>query len=67
MFDNDVAGMKAMKKYKDLYGIPYIYFTVEKDMADCVKEHGPVSTKVLFTPVLQDAIKNSKNNKASAI
>jgi hypothetical protein len=67
MFDNDVAGMKAMKKYKDLYGIPYIYFTVEKDMADCVKEHGPVSTKVLFTPVLQDAIKNSKNCKASAI
>ena len=62
MFDNDVAGMKAMKHYKNTYGIPYIYFTVEKDMAECVKQHGVVSTKKLFIPVFKDALKRSKSN-----
>jgi len=62
MFDNDIAGMKAMKHYKELYGIPYIYFTVEKDMAECVKQHGPISTKKLFIPVFKDALKRSKDN-----
>lgn len=61
MFDNDIAGMKAMKLYKELYNIPYIYFTVEKDMAECIKQHGPVSTKKLFIPVFKDAFKRSKN------
>lgn len=57
MFDNDVAGMKAMKHYQDTYGIPYIYFTVEKDIAECVKQHGPRNTKLFLTPVLKDAIR----------
>ena len=61
MFDNDVAGMKAMKLYKELYGIPYIYFNVEKDLAECVKQHGIISTRIFFTPVFKDAIKRSKN------
>lgn len=65
MFDNDLAGMKAMKEYKELYDIPYLYFTVENDMADCVKEHGPGNTKRFFIPVLKNAIKreNNKLNK----
>lgn len=62
MFDNDVAGMKAMKKYQELYGIPYIYFNVEKDIAECVKQHGIQSTKALFTPIFKDAIRKTKNN-----
>jgi hypothetical protein len=57
MFDNDTAGMTAMKKYKDTYKIPYIYFTVENDMAECVKEHGPKNSKIFLTPVLKDAIR----------
>lgn len=65
MFDNDVAGMKAMKHYKDLYGISYIYFNVEKDIAECVKQHGVASTKVFLTPILKDAIAREKNNKTS--
>lgn len=65
MFDNDVAGMKAMKKYEQEYGIPFIYFNVEKDIADCIKHHGINSTKVLFTPIFKDAIKRYKNHKTA--
>ena len=61
MFDNDIAGMKAMKEYKELYDIPYIYFTVENDMADCIKAHGPESTKLFFKPAFKNAIQ--KENK----
>lgn len=61
MFDNDIAGMNAMKKYKELYNIPYIYFNVEKDIAECVKQHGVVSTKIFFKPIFKDAIKRSQN------
>jgi hypothetical protein len=61
MFDNDVPGMNAMKKYKELYNIPYIYFNIEKDIADCVKQHGVESTKIFFKPIFKDAIKRSKN------
>ena len=57
MFDNDLPGMKAMKEYKQLYDIPYIYFTIEKDIADSIKQHGPDNTKLFFTPILKDAIK----------
>ena len=63
LFDNDVAGMKAMKHYKKLYGISYIYFNVEKDIAECVKQHGVCSTKIFFTPILKNAIKREKNKK----
>lgn len=61
MFDNDMAGMKAMKEYKDLYDIPFLYFTVENDIADCLKEHGPANSKLFFKPVLKNAIQ--KENK----
>jgi hypothetical protein len=61
MFDNDIAGMAAMKKYKSLYNIPYIYFNIEKDMAECVKQHGIASTKIFFTPIFKDAIKRAKD------
>lgn len=65
MFDNDVAGMKAMKHYKDLYNISYIYFNVEKDIAECVKQHGVASTKVFLIPILKNAIAREKNQKTS--
>lgn len=57
LFDNDVAGMKAMKKYEELYQIPYIHFNVEKDVAECVKQHGVESTRIFMKSKLQDAIK----------
>ena len=57
MFDNDIAGMKAMKKYEELYQIPYIHFNIEKDIAECVKQHGVESTRVFMKSKLQYAIK----------
>ncbi len=65
MFDNDIAGMKAMKHYEELYGIPYIYFNVEKDIAECVKQHGVSSTKVFFIPIFKNALSREKNQKTS--
>ncbi len=65
LFDNDIAGMKAMKHYKDLYNISYIYFNVEKDIAECVKQHGVASTKVFLIPILKNAIAGEKNQKTS--
>lgn len=41
MFDNDKAGIEAMKKYKNTYGVDFLYLPIEKDIADAVKEHGP--------------------------
>lgn len=67
MFDNDVPGMNAMKKYKELYDIPYIYFNIEKDIADCVKQHGIESTKIFFKPIFKDAIKRSQNTKITRL
>lgn len=34
MFDNDAAGIKAMKLYKSLYGIPFIKTGLAKDIAE---------------------------------
>lgn len=34
MFDNDAAGIRAMKYYKALYGIDYIFMPFRKDQAD---------------------------------
>jgi len=61
MFDNDVAGMKSMKSYKEKFGIQYIYFNVEKDIADCVKEHGLINTKLFLKPLIKDAIQKQNH------
>lgn len=33
MFDNDDPGLKAMKNYKKIYGLPYIHLLLEQDLA----------------------------------
>jgi hypothetical protein len=64
MFDNDVAGMKSMKEYEEEFDIPYIYFNIENDMADCIKEHGPENTRMFFKKAFKDALqrKNKRTN-----
>jgi hypothetical protein len=49
LFDNDTAGIAAMKKYKELYGFEYVYLDMEKDVADAVKKYGqsPVFVKLI--------------------
>lgn len=40
LFDNDSAGIKAMKRYEKEYGIPYVHLKAEKDISDTTKVHG---------------------------
>lgn len=67
MFDNDAAGIHAMEKYKKLYSINYIYFKIEKDIAECVKQHGILNTSKFFKTVFHEAIKKQKNSSANNI
>ena len=67
LFDNDDAGIKAMKKYKELYDINSIYFNIEKDIAECVKQHGLTNTSKFFKTIFHDAIKNQKNTATNNI
>jgi len=52
LFDNDEPGIKAMKKYKEEYDIDYVYFNLEKDVADAVKVHGIVQTFSKLIPAI---------------
>lgn len=45
MFDNDPAGIDAMKKYKEVYGLDFLYYDSEKDIADAVKVNGVKKTR----------------------
>ena len=56
LFDNDEAGINAMKKYKDLYDIDYIYFNLEKDVADAVAVHGQTKVFNLLIPAINKKI-----------
>lgn len=56
MFDNDEAGIKAMLKYKEKYGLPSAHLKVEKDISDCVKAHGIRNTREWLYPILTKAL-----------
>jgi hypothetical protein len=56
LFDNDEPGIKAMKKYKEEYDIDYIYFDLEKDVADAVKIHGVSKTFCKLIPAITKKI-----------
>lgn len=62
LFDNDAAGKKASRKYEQEYGIPYTEFDIEKDIADCVKQHGVKNSKIFLKPHLLETYAR-KNNK----
>lgn len=57
LFDNDGTGLNCAKKYKTEYEIPYIDFKVEKDIAECVKQHGIKNSKLFLKPKLIEQIK----------
>jgi hypothetical protein len=56
IFDNDEAGLKAMKKYEELYGIPYAHLQLEKDLSDSVRDHGVSNTRIVLYPTLTKAL-----------
>lgn len=49
LFDSDDAGIRSMKKYQELYGIPFVYLPMSKDLSDSVRDHkpGPVLRELL--------------------
>lgn len=57
MFDNDSAGIKAMERYKEAYGLPYIHLQMEKDLSDSVKKHGVKKVKEMLSPILKETFK----------
>lgn len=56
LFDDDVAGIKAMKKYEDMYGIPYLHLQMSKDLSDSVKDYGINNVKVVLYHMLKKVI-----------
>jgi hypothetical protein len=52
LFDNDSAGINSAEKYKKQYGLSYTVVDVEKDIAECVKQHGIDNTKMFLIPKL---------------
>jgi len=49
LFDNDDAGITNMKKYLELYNIPFAYIPMAKDVSDSVKKFG--KQKVIYEAV----------------
>lgn len=60
LFDNDEAGMKAVQKYKDLYGIDGFVLDMEKDVADSVAKYGKESVKSHLVTLLTERIYTCK-------
>jgi hypothetical protein len=53
LFDNDAAGIKSSKMYEDRFGLYSIKFDIEKDVADCLKMHGPSNARAFMMKALQ--------------
>ena len=52
IMDSDEPGIKAMKKYKELYKLPFVYLPLEKDISDIVKAHGKEKALYELVPKL---------------
>lgn len=62
LFDNDSAGLKAMNQYKEVYGIQGIFFNVEKDVDECIVQHGLNNTRLFLTPILKKHYESLRSN-----
>jgi len=58
LFDNDVAGKKAVDSYNKAYGVQGIVSPLCKDISDAVKEHGTETVHKELKPLLKQAIYN---------
>lgn len=56
LFDNDEAGIKAMKKYRDLYHTPAVLLTLAKDPSDALRDHGVQKVKERLIPLINNKI-----------
>lgn len=60
LLDNDKAGIDAMQKYKDKYGIPFVHLEMSKDLSDSVRDFGVFKVKEVLTPLLKKVLHGSK-------
>jgi hypothetical protein len=50
LLDNDDAGIKAMKKYKERYGLKPILLHMAKDLSDSVRDFEPLKVSCILVP-----------------
>lgn len=55
-FDNDDPGIKAMRKYKEKFGLNCILLTLSKDVSDSIKDHGVSKVRDRLVPLINSAI-----------
>lgn len=56
LFDDDVAGLKSMMKYQEMFNLPYIRLQMSKDLSDSVRDYGLQSVKVVLYNILKGMI-----------
>jgi DNA primase len=61
MFDNDEAGIKAMKKYKELYNFNVFLLPLSKDISDSIKDYGFKKVFYTFVPLINKSFDNGKS------
>ena len=57
LFDNDDAGLNAVKRYKSVHDINGIVSPLCKDVSDAVKEHGIEKLHSVLKPLLKNILK----------
>jgi hypothetical protein len=61
MFDNDEAGINAMKKYKELYDFNVFLLPLSKDLSDSIKDYGFKKVFYTFVPLINKSFDNGKS------
>jgi len=56
LFDYDEAGIKAAKKYEEVFGLPYVVLPMEKDLSDSMKAHTITAVNNKLVPLLREAL-----------
>ena len=56
LFDNDEAGKQCAERYNRKYNLTCIDFTLAKDVADALRDHGIEKTRAELFPLLKQAL-----------
>jgi 5S rRNA maturation endonuclease (ribonuclease M5) len=56
LMDNDGAGIDSMKKYEELYNIPYVHLELDKDLSDSIASRGLDKVRETLIPLLKQAV-----------
>ena len=56
LFDNDQAGLEAIEKYKNLYGLHGCVLSMSKDISDAIKNYGLNEVHAILKPLLKQTL-----------